>query len=171
MRLQRWPLRIGRPPPAPARRLNDQPVALTHPHRRLPADVDVPRAVVTFNDIPIRLARVLDPCVAAHAAGAAALEAVGGASAALGEDGHLDWFLELDVADNALAAVPVAYAGGPAAQAELVDQDGVSTLQKFNVADTRVGDMGVDAVGAVPPWASARASSDGLGGVARKGIR
>lgn len=43
-----------------------------------------------------------------------------------------------------------------------MDHDRVPALKDLDIADTSVGDMGVDAGGAMPCWPCAGATSDGL---------
>ena len=64
--------------------------------------------------------------------------------------------------NDAVAAAPLALAARALADAELVDEYGISPLEDLDVADARVGDVRVHARGAVPGRACARSASDCL---------
>ena len=73
----------------------------------------------------------------------------------LGEDRHLQRLGELDVADDAVAAVELAAAARAFAEAKAVDHDWVPPLEDLDVADASVRDMRVHARRAVPGRACA----------------
>ena len=84
------------------------------------------------------------------------------ASTYLREDGHLQRLRELDVPDDAVAAVELPLPAGALAHAEAVDHDGVPPLEDLDVADAGVRDVRVHARRAVPGWACAGSACDRL---------
>ncbi len=80
----------------------------------------------------------------------------------LGEYGDLQGLEELDVAHDAVASAPLALPARTLADPELVHDEWVTSLEDLDVADTRIRDVRVHTVCAVPAWASARTARDRL---------
>ena len=81
----------------------------------------------------------------------------------LGEYGHLHWLHELNVSDDAFSAMPLANTAGARAQSELMQHDGISSLENFNVAYSSIGDMSVYSVRAMPIGSCSGSTCDCLG--------
>ena len=178
------PLLPKLPPSTASRRIDDNPLPSFHSSRVLPAQIDPPflphnllvlSISVSISILPIRIP-IQQPIRSLRVAGLdlphpdvqptlgilATLQPIWPIHPPLAQDGRLDGDAEFDIADDAIAAVPLAAPAAALAQRELAQQHGIPALEHLGVGDARVRHVRVHAAGASPSVARAAAARDRL---------
>lgn len=133
---------------------NDNPVPLLHVARILPTKRNLPRAILVMPH----------PDILTTLAGTTTANTRGCNGSTLTQDRHLDVTAELNVSDTSVPTGVLPLAAGALADGKLMEDAGISLLERLGVRDARVGHVDVHARLSGPCRPGTRATGNGLSG-------